>query len=131
MYNILDLVVMGLIVLSTVVGAIVILATMEKPRSYVALGEGIRQAVMQLMIIGFLLWFGFLGRDIGHGLMTVTTWVLVGWKICVFLNYLSKIENSSCATIRSTDQVIWGTISVMVQTAGVSLMFGLALAYGG
>jgi hypothetical protein len=132
MYSTLELVIMGLIVALNLAGSIAILTTIDKRREYVPLGEGLRAAVMQLTLIGFLLWFGFLGRNmetVGE-LMTIVTFVAAGWRIGGFLTYLGLIENPKYATVRTPAGMIWATISTMISLSSVSLMFGLALAYG-
>lgn len=133
MYDTLELVIMGLIVALNVIGAIAILATIDKPRQYVRLGEGLRAAVAQVLVMGFLFWFGYLGRtmeQVGE-LMTIITWIVVFGKLFSFMAYLGTINSLAHATKRSTGAMVWTTISVTAQLTLVSLMFGLALAYGG
>jgi hypothetical protein len=132
MYGTLELVVMGLITLAIMMGSISTLITIDKRREYLRVGKGLRMAAGQIAIICYLLWFGYLGRTMDHvgELMTILTWVTVVWKLFAFMRYLAAIENPRTATIRSSSEIVVDTISMLVQTFGISLMFGLALAYG-
>lgn len=131
MYSVLDLVITGVLTLLSVIGSASVIATIDKPRAYVTTREGIRVLMIQIGIILWLLWFGFEGRTIGHGLMSVLTWSVVAWKLLSLFRTTGTIENPHYARVRSPRVMVMDSISTTVQTSGMALMFGLALAYGG
>lgn len=131
MYSTLDLAVQAFLTLIYLASTIMVLSTLEKPMAFVSARQGIMNLVTATLIISFLFWFGYQGRTLPHGVglaMTGATWTAVALALSAMFQSVNRIDKPS--KTRSPGRMVMTSLLALIETSAISLMFGLAVAFG-